>query len=170
MTDLAPLRVLVSASSYPGDEDAGCALWQADLVRGDSSPLVTLSLIQALEERAKPWVIASEVHGLQVGRNVARAWHSQRGRAGDCILAEALERKPRADFEQTVRYTAGEALRLLRSSALHVALDEGEGRTGWVSRLSSSGRFGLASPLTVNERLPLADEIGSTHGGLKVVV
>lgn len=138
-------------------------------MQGDSPPLVTLSLIQALEAGAKPWVVAAEVHGLQAGRNVARAWHSQRGRAGDCVLAEALERVPRADFEQTARYTASEALRVLRSSALHVAVNEREGRTGWVGRLSRSGRFGLISPLGESERLPLARRIDSTRRGLKVV-
>lgn len=170
MLEAGPLRVVVTGDSHPGDDDAGCALWHADLVQGDSSPLVTLSLIQALTPRAKPWVIAADVLGLPAGRDVARVWHSQRGVAGDCVVAEAIERPPhRADFEQALRYTAGDAMRVLRSPALHIAFDAGGEDAGWVEKVSQSGRFGLTTPLSRAERLLLSDTIGSAHRGLRVV-
>lgn len=170
MREDGPLRVTVTGDSYPGDGDAGCALWQADLIQGDSSPLVTLSLIQTIAPYAKPWVLAAEVFGLHVGRDVARVWHSQRGSVGDCVAGEVIERSPhRADFEQALRYTANEALRILRSPALHIAFDGKEERAGWVDERSRSGRFGLTSPLSEAERSILSETIGSTHRGLRIV-
>lgn len=170
MGEEAPLHVVVSAVSYPRADDAGCALWQADLARDDSSPMVTLSLIQALTPRAKPWVVAAEVHGLHVARSAARVWQAHRGRAGECVAGEVVEHSPRrADFERTLRYTAGEALRLLRSPALHVAFDAMEGRKGWVGTQNASGEFGVLLPPTPSERIDLFERIDSTHGGLRVV-